>query len=141
MALAPLGGISEETGGYKGYGYATVVEILSSALQDGNYMKDLTGMKDGKKQPIELGHFFLAIDVAAFREADAFKKTAGDIVRALRNSQKAPGQDRIYTAGEKEYIAELERKETGVPLPPSVQSDMIAMRDELALSGHSFSFE
>ena len=31
-ALTPLGGVGEETGGYKGYGYATVVEILSAAL-------------------------------------------------------------------------------------------------------------
>ena len=34
-ALAPLGGIGEELAGYKGYGYATVVEILSAALQQG----------------------------------------------------------------------------------------------------------
>src|SRR6056297_4167301 len=38
-ALAPLGGIGEQTGGYKGYGYATVVEVLSAALQDGKYLK------------------------------------------------------------------------------------------------------
>ncbi len=30
-ALTPLGGIGELTGGYKGFGYATVVEILSAA--------------------------------------------------------------------------------------------------------------
>ena len=35
-ALTPLGGAGEELGGYKGYGYATVVEILSAALQGGN---------------------------------------------------------------------------------------------------------
>ena len=34
-ALAPLGGFGETTGGYKGYGYSTVVEILSAALQSG----------------------------------------------------------------------------------------------------------
>lgn len=38
-ALAPLGGIGEEMAGYKGYGYATVVELLSAALQQGNYLK------------------------------------------------------------------------------------------------------
>ena len=32
-ALAPLGGIGEELAGYKGYGYAAVVEILSAALR------------------------------------------------------------------------------------------------------------
>ena len=31
--FSSLGGIGEELGGYKGYGYATVVEILSAALQ------------------------------------------------------------------------------------------------------------
>ncbi|HPG31086.1 MAG TPA: Ldh family oxidoreductase, partial [bacterium] len=38
-ALTPLGGIGEETAGYKGYGYSTVVEILSAALQTGNFLK------------------------------------------------------------------------------------------------------
>ena len=48
-ALAPLGGIGEELGGYKGYGYATVVEILSAALQGGAFLKALSGMDNGKK--------------------------------------------------------------------------------------------
>lgn len=42
-ALAPLGGIGEQNGGYKGYGYATIVEILSAALQNGSFLKDLLG--------------------------------------------------------------------------------------------------
>ncbi|MFA7008364.1 MAG: Ldh family oxidoreductase, partial [Elusimicrobiales bacterium] len=57
-ALVPLGGIGEELGGYKGYGYATAVEILCSALQKGAYMKMLSGVKNGKKIPYPLGHFF-----------------------------------------------------------------------------------
>jgi L-2-hydroxycarboxylate dehydrogenase (NAD+) len=114
-ALTPLGGIGEETAGYKGYGYATVVEILSSALQQGAFMKMLTGIRDGKKVPYLLGHFFIAIDISAFTDPDDFKKTTGDILRDLRNSQKMPGQDRIYTAGEKEYHIWLERQNKGVP--------------------------
>ena len=42
-------------------------------------------------------------------------KTTGDILRELRNSEKMPGQDRIYTAGEKEYYIWLERQNKGVP--------------------------
>ena len=48
-ALTPLGGVGEETGGYKGYGYATVVEILSAALQQGSFMKMLIGIKGWEK--------------------------------------------------------------------------------------------
>jgi len=115
-ALTPLGGIGEETAGYKGYGYATVVEILSSALQQGAYMKMLMGgVKDGKKQPYPIGHFFMAIDINAFVDPEDFKKTVGDILRELRASRKMPGQNRIYTAGEKEYYTWLERREKGIP--------------------------
>jgi L-2-hydroxycarboxylate dehydrogenase (NAD+) len=114
-ALTPLGGVGEETGGYKGYGYATVVEILSAALQQGAFMKLLMGVKDGKKAPYPIGHFFIVIDISAFTEPDNFKKTTGDILRELRASKKMPGQTRIFTAGEKENDTWLARKDKGVP--------------------------
>jgi L-2-hydroxycarboxylate dehydrogenase (NAD+) len=116
-ALAPIGGLGEETGGYKGYGFATVVEILSAGLSQAAFLKQLSG-KDaqGKDTPILLGHFFLAIDVECFTELAAFKMTTGDILRALRASSKAPGRERIYTCGEKEWIAWEERKDKGAPL-------------------------
>jgi LDH2 family malate/lactate/ureidoglycolate dehydrogenase len=114
-ALTPLGGVGEETGGYKGYGYATVVEILSAALQQGSFMKMLIGSKNGKKVPYSVGHFFIVIDISAFTDTDDFKKTTGDILRELRASKKMPGQTRIYTAGEKENDTWLQRKDKGVP--------------------------
>lgn len=141
-ALAPLGGIGEELAGYKGYGYATVVEVLSAALQAGNYLKMLTGLGPNKeKVPYHLGHFFIAIDTEAFLGLEEFKKTAGDILRALRNSTRAPGQDRIYTAGEKEYLVWLERKDSGVPINEAVQKEMCAVRDELKLGQYKFPWE
>lgn len=140
-ALAPLGGIGEELGGYKGFGYATVVEILSAALQAGSYMKMLTGLDSaGNKAPYRLGHFFIAIDTEAFLGAESFKKTAGDILRELRASTLAPGEGRIYTAGEKEYLSWLERKDKGVPIGEDVQKELIAVRNSLNLP-HKFLFE
>ncbi|MBO4514990.1 MAG: Ldh family oxidoreductase, partial [Lachnospiraceae bacterium] len=100
-ALAPLGGIGDEMAGYKGYGYATVVEILSAALSGGEFMKALTGVdENGKPQMYHLGHFFFVVDPEAFMGREEFKKIAGEICRALRASKKAPGESRIYTAGE-----------------------------------------
>lgn len=114
-ALNPLGGAGEETAGYKGYGYATVVEILSAALQQGAYLKMLLGIKDGKKVPYSLGHFFIAIDINSFTDPADFRKTTGNILREIRGSRKMPGHDHIYTAGEKEYNTWLSRKDKGVP--------------------------
>ena len=133
-ALAPLGGIGEELAGYKGYGYATVVEVLSAALQQGQFLSALSGIgANGEKVPYHLGHFFIAIDTEAFAGREEFKKTAGDIMRALRNSKKAPGQERIYTAGEKEWDVWCERKDKGVPINEAVQKEMSSVRDSLGL--------
>lgn len=140
-ALSPLGGIGETLAGYKGYGYATVVEILSSALQAGSYLHQLSGVaEDGSAKPIPVGHFFLAINPDFFMGIDNLKHTTGEILRQLRASKKAPNQDRIYTAGEKEYLTWLERKDQGVPIGEDLQKEFIQVRDQLKLN-FSFSFE
>ena len=140
-ALAPLGGIGEETAGYKGYGYAAVVEILSAALQNGKYLKMLSGVEDGKPVPINLGHFFIAINISSFIDLKSFKKISGDILRSLRFSKKAPEAERIYTAGEKEYLAWLERKDKGVPINQNLQQQIITLKGELGLTKYKFPFE
>ena len=140
-ALTPLGGLGETGGGYKGYGWATVVEILSAALQDGAFLKDLNGFDaEGNKIPYPLGHFFIAVDPAMFMGEAVCRSIAGSICRALRNSEAAPGEERIYTAGEKEHLAWLYRKEHGCPVPPVLQKQMIELRDRYNLD-YKFPFE
>ena len=140
-ALAPIGGIGEELGGYKGYGYAAVVEILSAALAGGEFMKSLTGVaEDGSQRMYHLGHFFFVVDPDAFMGRETFRKIAGEICRALRASKKAPGAERIYTAGEKEYLVWLDRKDKGVPVGEAVQREILEVRDQLGLP-YRFPFE
>jgi LDH2 family malate/lactate/ureidoglycolate dehydrogenase len=131
-SFLPLGGLGEEMGGYKGFGYSTVVEVLSAALQGGTFLKAITG--------VNLGHFFIVVDISAFTEPESFMETAGEIMRTLRESKRLKGHDRIYTAGEKEHLTWLERREKGVPLNRSLQLDLLMMRDELGLKGFDFPF-
>jgi L-2-hydroxycarboxylate dehydrogenase (NAD+) len=133
-ALTPLGGLGEETAGYKGYGYATVVEVLSAALQDGSFLKALNGFDaEGNRIPYPLGHFFIAINIENFMGLEVFKRIAGAIMRDLRNSQKAPGEERIYTAGEKEWVAWQYRKDHGCPVPVALQKQMNEIRERFTL--------
>ena len=139
-ALCTLGGPGEEGCGYKGYGFAMFVELLSAALQNGHYGQYLTGKdEEGNKRPFGLGHFFIAIDTEHFLGEDACRKNAGDIIREVRSVKRAPGEDRIYSAGEKEYEIRLARH-AGVPINESVQKEFIAVRDELGLN-YKFPFE
>jgi LDH2 family malate/lactate/ureidoglycolate dehydrogenase len=127
-SLLPLGGSDEETGGHKGYGYSTVVEVLSSALQGGAFLRAVTG--------VNVGHFFMAVDISAFTEPEEFKKASGDIMRALRASRKMPGRERIYTPGEKEHLTRLERK--GALINESLRTELAQIRDEIGLEGYDF---
>lgn len=140
-ALLPIGGIGEETGGYKGYGFTTIVEILSAALAGGPHTKALTGKDaEGNNDFFRLGHFFFVINPEFFMGLDTFRNTTGDILRSLRNSTKAPGQEKIYTAGEKEWLSWQERKDKGVPVGEAIQKEFMQLRDECGLD-YKFSFE
>jgi LDH2 family malate/lactate/ureidoglycolate dehydrogenase len=136
-ALLPLGGAGELFAGYKGYDLATMVEILSASLCGGMFMKDLLGFApDGSRRPYMLGHFFLAIDIEHFIPLDVSRRITGQIMRALQASRKAPGQDRIYVAGEKEYEMEKIVRERGVPVNLNLRRELQVMRDELDISGY-----
>jgi len=140
VALLPLGGEGENTSGYKGFGYATLVEILSSALQNGVFLNDTAGVIEEDQKRLKVGHFFLAINVNHFTPLKMFKRTTGTIMRTLRNSKKAPGKNQIYTAGEKEYYSEKVRKKQGIPINKSLQKDIKTMQEELGLFSYNFPF-
>jgi LDH2 family malate/lactate/ureidoglycolate dehydrogenase len=139
-ALLPLGGEDHITSGYKGYGYATFVEVLSSALQNGVFLKDTAGIIEENQKRLKVGHFFLAMNIESFIPLELFKETAGTIMKQLRDSKKAPGKDQIYTAGEKEHYSEIERREIGIPINKSLQKDIILMKEELNLNKYDFNF-
>ena len=140
-AFVPVGGIGETMGGHKGYDLATMVEILSASLQGGMFLGALSGFNpDGSPRPHHLGHFFMAIDIEHFVPLDQFKKTTGDILRSLRNSTKMPGAERIYTAGEKEWLKEKEVREQGIPINPNLQKNILIMQESLGLDSYRFPF-
>ncbi len=140
-ALTTLGGIGEALGGYKGYGFAMFVEFLSSVLQDGASLKELDGKdENGNIRPYHLGHFFIAIDTNHFLGEELCRKKAGDIIRKVREARKAPGEDRIFTAGEKEYEIWKQRETSGVPINESVQGEINTIRNELGLD-YTFPWE
>jgi LDH2 family malate/lactate/ureidoglycolate dehydrogenase len=135
-AFLPLGGAGELFAGYKGYGLAAMVEILSASLSGGVFMKDLLGFApDGSRRPYMLGHFFLAVDIEHFVPMELSRQITGQIMRDLQNARKAPGQERIYVAGEKEWEQEAIVRERGVPVNRNLRQELETMRDELEIQG------
>ena len=134
-SLAPVGGVGDAMGGYKGYGWAVTVELLSTAVQGGPIGDDLCGVDraTGKPAPMPLGHYFLAIDVEALVDLGTFKANAGKLLRYLRETPKDPrGPGRIWTAGEFEHDVRVKRGAAGGTIvPPVLLNEMRELRDKL----------
>ncbi|MBI3031824.1 MAG: Ldh family oxidoreductase [Candidatus Rokubacteria bacterium] len=130
--LSPLGG-SRDLGGHKGYGLGVMVDILSGVLSGAVY-GNLFFRSDMQKDKLHnVGHCFAAIDPARFRPLEEFKADMDDMLRALKASPKAEGQERIYTAGEPEAECEWRRRVEGIPLAPALVQQVNAIARSLGV--------
>jgi L-2-hydroxycarboxylate dehydrogenase (NAD+) len=118
-ALLPLGG-TPQTGAYKGFGLAVVVDILCRILSGSTPDTQMAG-----------SHFFGALRIDGFMPPAAFKKAMDGMVREYRALPKAPGMDRIYVSGEVERDIEKKRRKDGIPLHPAIISSLQDLAKEL----------
>ena len=117
--LSPLGG-TRELGSHKGYGLGVMVDILSGVLSGAVYgdVLDRKGAR-GRKES-NTGHCFAAIDIERFRPLEEFTASMDDMLGALKDTPRAEGQERVYTAGEPEAETERLRRIQGIPVAPAL---------------------
>jgi LDH2 family malate/lactate/ureidoglycolate dehydrogenase len=130
--LLPLGGAGEEFSGYKGYGMGLMVEILSAVLPGAAFLTSVYPKDEtGKALPADLGHFFGAWRVDAFRQGDAFKADMDAMIRELKGGNMAEGAERIYLHGEKEFEEAERRSQGGIPLEAKVEASLRQIAGDL----------
>jgi L-2-hydroxycarboxylate dehydrogenase (NAD+) len=133
--LLPLGGAGEEFSGYKGYGMGLMVEILSAVLPGAAFLTAVYPRDaSGKPLPANLGHFFGAWRLDAFRPAAGFKTDMDRLIRELKNGNLAEGATRIYIHGEKEFEEAERRKSHGIPLGAKVEGSLKQVAADLGLA-------
>ncbi len=122
-SILPLGG-HDITSGYKGYGLAALVDIFCAILSGASVLTEV-GYPDEDKV-CDVSHFFMAINIEAFRPVIDFKKQMDHFIQSLRNSPKIKGKERIYVAGEKEFENAEYNNKYGVPVIERVVEDLKA---------------
>jgi L-2-hydroxycarboxylate dehydrogenase (NAD+) len=119
-AMLPLGS-ERERGGHKGYALAMMVDILSGVLSGANWgpfappfalRQEIPKRSVGKG----IGHFFGAMRIDGFIEADEFKRQVDEYIRVFRATKPAPGTKGPLIPGDPEREAEQIRRKNGVPL-------------------------
>lgn len=121
--LLPLGG-TDVMRGYKGYGLALLVDILTGVLSGAAFGPYVGSPSSLDPSPVNIGHFFLALRVDAFRPLEEFKRDLDQLISILHQAPKSPGQPRIYIHGEKEFEEQERNLQEGVPLPIPVVKEL-----------------
>lgn len=126
--IMPLGASEEITGSHKGFGYGMICEIFCSILSQG--LTSNHTHTDGKGGTC---HGFVAIDPAAFGDAEKIKARFSTFLAELREAPKAQGHDRIYCAGDKEVEALERAKDQGIAVDVKTVIEMKQMCEYLGL--------
>ncbi|OXU18489.1 hypothetical protein TSAR_011386 [Trichomalopsis sarcophagae] len=98
--LMPLGG-EEKNSGYKGYGLATMVEVLCGILSGGNYGPNIRNWKNADREA-NLGQCFMAINPEVF--APGSKDRLAHLLQQLRELPTV-GDKPVLVAGDPERAA------------------------------------
>ncbi len=119
--ILPLGGLGELFSGHKGYGLAVMVDILCGVLAGSSFGADIA---DQAGSSARVSHFFGAIRIDTFRDPRAFRRDMDHLLRSLRSSPPAEGEERVYFAGLKEFEYEEACAREGIPLTPKVYAQL-----------------
>jgi LDH2 family malate/lactate/ureidoglycolate dehydrogenase len=112
-------------GGHKGYGIAFFVEVMAGVLADSCFGRTENSASDVKgKDRVAKGASFLALDVSRFAGESSFGARMDRLIRDVRSSEPAEGQDRVYVPGEIEHRLRTERLSSGIPLAAAVVAEL-----------------
>ncbi len=126
--LAPLGG-KPEMSSHKGYGLAMMVHILAGTLS-GSSFSPIRNKTQQPSDPDDLGHFFCAIDPAAFRDPEDFKNDLDAVIDVLHSTPAADPSKPVLVHGELEEASRRTRQEKGIPMPPALVRQIRALCEE-----------
>ena len=121
-------------GGYKGYGLALVFGLLAGTLNGAAMGRDVIDFNNDDTTPTNTGHVIVAINVAMFRELNAFKASVDQLIRDIRNSQRLPGVDAIRLPGEQSHAKRAERTRLGIPVPDPLLKNLHQLATDLHIT-------
>lgn len=110
-----MGGVVLPIGGPKGSGLAMMMDIFGGLLTGSHFAGNVNDAYKVLDKPQGVGHWFMVFKPDAFLDSmDEYYDRMEIEMKAIRESEKAAGVDRIFTPGEIEFMKEKENRERGV---------------------------
>lgn len=120
-AIVPLGGVSPETGGHKGFCLSAIVDIFSAVFSGANFGPFVPAQVDylssqSKLPGLGLGHFFGAFRIDAFLSTQEFKEYMDLWIKTFREADPVNEEQQVIIPGDPERIAEEHAKTYGIEI-------------------------
>jgi ureidoglycolate dehydrogenase (NAD+) len=120
-------------GGYKGYGLAVLIEILSGVLAGSGITHGVGRLNEELERPQDVGHFHLAIDPEPLAGGARFAELLGGLLSELKAIPTGPDTDEVLVPGEPEARIQAQRDREGIPLPDAQWALLEGLSNELGL--------
>jgi LDH2 family malate/lactate/ureidoglycolate dehydrogenase len=114
-------------GGYKGLGLAYAVDILCGVITGGAFLQGMKGMYKYPDDPSLTGHFMIAINLPAIVGQEELRSRMAHFRRTIKASPMWDETHEMLLPGEVEYQTSLKRQEEGIPLPPRLYEELVAL--------------
>jgi L-2-hydroxycarboxylate dehydrogenase (NAD+) len=119
--------------GYKGYGLALCIALLTGVLTGGEFDSEIAHPYRHLEAPGGNSILAIAIPVDGFVGADAFAGRVGDLSETIRSGATAPGVDRVMVPGDRENAAAQAAGET-ISLEHETVEQLEALGTELGVA-------
>jgi LDH2 family malate/lactate/ureidoglycolate dehydrogenase len=124
------GGSLLPIGGPKGYGLSLIFGLLAGTLNGAAMGREVIDFNADDASATNTGQFIVAIDVASFTDAVAFRRDVARIGDEMKSSALRPGFDAIRLPGERALATREKRLAEGVPLPAPLRARLDALAAE-----------
>ncbi len=122
-------------GGYKGYGLGMMIDILSGLLSGMPVGPDVSRMYGNPlSEKRRLGHFCVAINIAAFEDIAIFKRRLSDYCKTLREQGMGDADTRAKVPGDPEKEMKVQRLREGIPVPTSLLQELFRLGEEAGVA-------
>lgn len=133
--ILPVGGVSEETGSHKGYGFGMIAELLCSISSGG-----ATSNHHIREPQKGAGtcHAFIVVDPKIFGDEQAMRDRLSVFLRELRAAKRADETIPIYTHGQKEAEGMERRRREGIDVDTSTLAEMFGICRDLGMDPYQY---
>jgi ureidoglycolate dehydrogenase (NAD+) len=123
------------TGEYKGYGLASMVDVLCGVMTGMAFGRTIPAMfQEPMDKPRQLGQFYLVMRVDAVVTEENFKKIMQEMTDQVR-AEPSKLSEEVMLPGDKESRIALERLKNGIPLDSFTEKSLSSLAEKFGIGG------